>query len=447
MPDGAVLRRFASSLRGSVVLPDDAGYDDARAVWNASIDRRPAAVARCADVTDVQRAVDFARTHDLRIAVRGGGHGFAGHATCDGGLVIDCSPMRDVTVDVPGRIARVAAGCTLGDLDQATQAFGLASPTGTAPPTGVAGLTLGGGLGWLMGKHGLACDNLLAAEIVTADGQRLRASADEHPDLLWGLRGGGGNFGVVTDFELRLHPIETVYGGYGSYPFAQAAQVVRAYREFTAAAPDELTAFVGVLPLAVGPAFSVAACWSGDPRRGETALAPLRAFGTPDTVALRAMPLLEMQQLLSPPPIRTAAYARSSFLRALDDDAIASMVEYAAAVPPMLGAFFVEHFHGAATRADGSAFSHRAEAYNFAALAIWTEPEHAEGSAAWVRGFSDAMAPFFGSGVYSNYLSEGEDGRVRAAYGSAYERLRALKRTWDPGNVFRLNQNIDPAGS
>jgi FAD/FMN-containing dehydrogenase len=447
MPNGAVLRRFASSLRGSVVLPDDAAYDDARAVWNAAIDRRPAAVARCADVTDVQRAVDFARMHDLRIAVRGGGHGFAGHATCDGGLVIDCSPMRDVTIDVPGRIARVAAGCTLGELDQATQAFGLASPTGTAPPTGVAGLTLGGGLGWLMGKYGLACDNLVAAEVVTADGQRLRASADEHPDLLWGLRGGGGNFGVVTDFELRLHPIDTVYGGYVSYPFAQAAQVVRAYREFTAAAPDELTAFVGVQPLAVGPAFSVAACWSGDPRRGETALAPLRSFGTPDTVALRAMPLVEMQQLLSPPPIRTAAYARSSFLRALDDDAIAAMVEYAAAVPPMLGAFFVEHFHGAATRGGDSAFSHRAEAYNFVALAIRVEPEHADGSAAWVRGFSDALSPYFGSGVYSNYLGDGEGARVRAAYGSAYERLRALKRTWDPGNLFRLNQNIDPAGS
>ena len=448
MPDDAALRRFASSLRGSVVLPDDTAYDDARAVWNASIDRRPAAVARCADVTDVQRAVDFARTTGLRIAVRGGGHGFAGHATCDGGLVIDCSPMRDVTVDVPGRIAHVTAGCTLAELDQATQAFGLASPTGTAPPTGVAGLTLGGGLGWLMGKHGLACDNLVAAQVVTADGRWLRVSADEHPDLLWGLRGGGGNFGVVTSFALRVHPIDTVYGGFVSYPFTQAAQVLRAYREFTAAAPDELTAFVGVLPFAAGPAFAVAACWSGDPRRGEVALAPLRSFGTPDTVALRPMPLLEMQQLLSPPPIRTAAYARSSFLRALDDDAVAAMVGYAAAsVPPMLGVFFVEHFHGAATRGADSAFSHRAEAYNFAALAIWMEPEHADGSAAWVRGFSDALSPYFGSGVYSNYLGDGEDTRVRAAYGSAYERLRSLKRTWDPDNVFRLNQNIDPAGS
>src|SRR5215468_11120584 len=272
MPDGAVLRRFASSLRGSVVLPDDAGYDDARAVWNASIDRRPAAVARCADVSDVQRSVDFARTHDLRIAVRGGGHGFSGHATCDGGLVIDCSPMREVVVDPERRLVRVAAGCTLADLDQATQAHGLATPMGTAPPTGVAGLTLGGGLGWLMGKYGLACDNLVAAEVITADGRRLRASAEEHPDLLWGLRGGGGNFGVVTGFELRLHPLTTVYGGFVSYPFAEAAQVLRAYREFTAAAPDELTAFVGVLPLAAGPAFAVASCWSGDPARGEAAL-------------------------------------------------------------------------------------------------------------------------------------------------------------------------------
>ncbi len=445
MLDDATVRRFAASLGGHVVLPEDAGYDDARAVWNAGIDRRPAAVVRCADPGDVQRAIEFARSHDLSIAVRGGGHGFSGHATCDGGLVIDCSPMRDVVVDPVRRVVQVGAGCTLGDLDQATHLHGLATPMGTAPPTGVAGLTLGGGLGWLMGKYGLACDNLLGADVVTADGRLLRASGEEHPDLLWGLRGGGGNFGVVTGFEFRLHPIATVHGGFVSYPFPEAAQVLRAYREFTSEAPDELTAFAGVLPLAAGPAFSVAACWCGDPARGETALAPLATFGSPHTVDLRTMPYLEMQQLLSPPPIRTAAYARSSFLRGLGDDAIGAMVDYGAAVPPMLGAFFVEHFHGAATRARDAAFSHRAEAYNFAALAIWMEPEHADASGAWARGFSDAMAPYFGSGVYSNYLADGEDARVRAAYGSAYERLRVVKRAYDPTNLFRLNQNIEPA--
>jgi FAD/FMN-containing dehydrogenase len=445
MLDDATVRRFAASLRGRVVLPDDDGYEDARAVWNAAIDRRPAAVARCVDANDVQRAIEFARGHDLSIAVRGGGHGFSGHATCDGGLVIDCSPIREVVVDPVRRLVQVGAGCTLGDLDQATQAHGLATPMGTAPPTGVAGLTLGGGLGWLMGKHGLACDNLVAADIATADGRRLRASTEEHPELLWGLRGGGGNFGVVTAFEFRLHPIATVHGGFVSYPFSEAAQVLRAYREFTSEAPDELTAFAGVLPLSAGPAFAVAACWCGDPARGEAALAPLATFGTPYTVALRTMPYLEMQQLLSPPPVRTAAYARSSFLRGLGDDAIEAMVDYGAAVPPMLGAFFVEHFHGAATRAGDAAFSHRAEAYNFAALAIWMESDHADASAAWARGFSDAMTPYFGSGVYSNYLADGEDTRVRAAYGSAYERLRTVKRTYDPTNLFRLNQNIEPA--
>ncbi len=446
MPDAAALQRFATSLRGRLVLPGDDTYDEARAVWNAAIDRRPAGVVQCADATDVQRAVEFARAHDLLIAVRGGGHSFAGKGTCDGGLVIDCSPMREVAVDPVRRVARVAAGCTLGDLDQATQGFALATPMGTAPPTGVAGLTLGGGLGWLMGKHGLACDNLVAAEVVTADGQRVRASTDEHPDLLWGLRGGGGNFGVVTSFEFRLHPVAVVYGGYVSYPFSDAVQVFRCYRELTHASPDELTAFVGLLPLATGPAFGVAACWSGDPARGGAVLAPLRSFATPLDVALRAMPYREMQQLLSPPPIRIATYARSSFLAALGDDAIDAMVAYAATAPPMLGAFFLEHLHGAAVRAGDTAFTHRSDAYNFAALASWLEPGDADGSGTWVRGFFDAMTAFFASGVYANYLADGEDSRVRAAYGPAYPRLVAVKRRYDPENAFRLNQNVDPAG-
>src|SRR5262249_46887778 len=227
MLDDAALRSLAASLRGNLVRPGDDTYDEARAVWNAAIDRRPAVVVRCADAADVQRAIEFARTHGLAIAVRGGGQGFAGRATCDGGLVVDCSPMKEVVVDAERRTVRVGAGCTLAELDEATQRFGLATPMGTAPPTGIAGLTLGGALGWIMGKHGLACDNLMAADVVTADGRRLRASADEHPDLLWGLRGGGGNFGVVTTFEFRLHPVTTVYGGAVTYPSSEARTVLR----------------------------------------------------------------------------------------------------------------------------------------------------------------------------------------------------------------------------
>jgi FAD/FMN-containing dehydrogenase len=438
--------QLASSLEGRLVLPGDDTYDEARAVWNAAIDRRPAAIARCAIAGDVARAIEFARTHDLPIAVRGGGHSFAGKGTCDDGIVIDCSPMKEVVVEPTRGVVRVAGGCTLADVDEATHPFGLATPTGTAPPTGVAGLTLGGGLGWIMGRYGLACDNLVAAEVVTADGRRLRAAGDAYADLLWGLRGGGGNFGVVTEFELRLHPVATVYGGAVSYPISEARQVLRRYRDFAVAAPDELTAFVGVLPLATGPSFAVAACWCGDPSRGDAALAPLRSFGTIVADSLRTMPYLDMQRLLSPPPIRLATYARSSFVRTLDDAAIDATVSYAENLPPAFGLFFFEHLHGAASRPRDTAFSHRKPGFNFAALASWLEPQHADASAAWIRGFFDALKPFFASGVYSNYLADDEGARVRAAYGGAYERLLAVKRVYDPTNVFRLNQNIDPAG-
>ena len=447
MPAAAdALDGLAVSLRGQLVRPDDAAYDEARAVWNAAIDRRPLAIVRCADAADIERAVEFARAHDLVVAVRGGGHSFAGKSTCDGGVVVDCSPMRGVEVDPRRRRARVEAGCTLADLDRATQAFGLATTMGTAPPTGVAGLTLGGGLGWLMGRHGLACDNLVAAEIVTADGRRRRADGD----LLWGLRGGGGNFGVVTTFEFQLHPVGTVYGGSVSYPLGEVRDVLRRYRDLTANAPDELTAFVGLLPLATGPAFAVAACWCGDPARGETVLAPLRSFGTPIESTLRAMPYEEMQALLSPPPLRLATYARSNLLRALTDDAIDALVAAAETAPPAFGLFFLEHLHGAASRVgpDEAAFAHRGPAYNLAVMASWMEPADADASASWVRDFFDRIAPFFGAGVYSNYLMGDEAaGRVRAAYGAAYPRLLAVKRAYDPTNLFRLNQNIDPSSA
>jgi FAD/FMN-containing dehydrogenase len=436
------------NLRGSLVLPDDEGYDDARAVWNAAIDRRPAGVVRCADSTDVVRALEFARARSLPVAVRGGGHGFAGKATCDGGVVIDCSPLRHVDVDPARRVVRAGAGCTLADLDAATQAVGLATTMGTVSRTGIAGLTLGGGLGWLMGRFGLACDNLQSADMVTADGRRLRTSAAEEPDLLWGLRGGGGNFGVVTTFEYRLHEVATVLGGAITYPPAQARDVFRAYRDITTEAPDELTAYVGVQPLATGPAFSIAACWSGDLVAGERVLAPLRRLGTPLEDTLRARSYLEMQALFAVPPVRVSSYARSSYLRDLDDAAIDVLVARTTApAPPSL--FFLEHLHGGVSRVrpDEAAFSHRGPGYSFAAVSLWFEPGEESAGTVWVRDFFAEMTPSLASGVYANYLAGDEgDARVRAAYGPAWDRLVVLKRRYDPDNVFHLNQNVNPAG-
>ena len=440
--------RLRSELHGTLVLPEDGEYESARAVWNAAIDRRPAAVARCADAVDVIRAIHFAREHRLAVAVRGGGHSFAGKATCDGGLVIDCSPMKRMDVDPVRRVARAGAGCTLGDFDPATQAVGLATTMGTVAPTGIAGLTLGGGLGWLMGRFGLACDNLIGADVVTADGRVVRASATENPDLLWGLRGGGGNFGVVTSFEYSLHPMTTIYGGAVTYPPAQARDVFRLYRDLTRDAPDELTAYVGVQPLATGPAFSIVACWSGDVASGERALAPIRSIGTPVADTLRAMPYLEMQALFAVPPVRVGSYARSSFLRELDDATIDALVARTIApAPPSL--YFLEHLHGRASTigAEEAAFGHRGPGYSFAAVALWFEPGEAAAATAWIRDFFGEMTPFLASGVYTNYLASDEgDARVRAAYGPSWDRLVALKRKFDPGNFFRLNQNVNPAG-
>jgi FAD/FMN-containing dehydrogenase len=440
--------RLRSSLRGSLVLPDDEGYDDTRAVWNAAIDRRPAAIVRCANASDVQRALEVARARGLSIAVRGGGHSFAGKAVCDDGLVIDGTPMKEVNIDRERRVARAGAGCTLGDFDAATQAVGLATTMGTAPPTGISGLTLGGGIGWLMGSLGLACDNLLAADLVTADGVVVRASAEENPDLLWGLRGGGGNFGIVTTLEYRLHPVTTVLGGAITYPVDQAADVLRAYRDVTEAAADELVAFSGILPLATGPAFGVAVCWNGDPAGGERAIAPLRRIGTPLADTVRPMPYLEIQSLLSPPPIRVSTYARSSFLAELSDGAIDVLAARAAAPSPVMSVFFTEHLHGRASAIGpgDSAFVHRTPGHNFAVLSMWLEPGDAEAATAHVRNFFADMSPFLANGVYSNYLGDEGSARVRAAYGKAWDRLVLLKRKYDRENVFRLNQNVSPSG-
>lgn len=442
------LARLRSSFHGTLILPEDDGYDEARAVWNAAIDRRPAVIARCADTGDVLRALELAAARGLPIAVRGGGHSFAGKAVCDGGVVIDGRLMKQVEIDRARRVARADAGCTLADFDTATQALGMATTMGTAPPTGISGLTLGGGIGWLMGRFGLACDNLIGAEVVTAGGRVVRASAEENPDLLWGLRGGGGNFGVVTTLEYRIHPVTTVLGGAITYPVARAADVLRTYRDVTAAAPDELTAIMGILPLATGPGFGVAVCWTGDPAAGERAIEPLRRLGAPLDDTIRLIPYLEMQSLLSPPPIRVGSYARSSFLSELSDDVIDVLARRAAAPSPGIAIFFLEHLHGRASAVglEESSFVHRTAGHNFAALSMWFDPNEADAATADLRGFFDEMAPFLANRVYSNYLAEEGGARVRAAYGPAWDRLVRLKRVYDPENVFRLNQNVDPSG-
>ncbi len=440
--------RLRSSLRGNLVLPEDESYDDARAVWNAAIDRRPAAIARCADASDVQRALEVARAQNLSVAVRGGGHSFAGKAVCDDGLVIDGTPMKQVEIDRERRVARAGTGCTLGDFDAATQAVGLATTLGTAPPTGISGLTLGGGIGWLMGSYGLACDNVVGAELVTADGRVVRANAEENPDLLWGLRGGGGNFGVVTTLEYQLHPVTTVLGGAITYPMDRAADVLRAYRDVTDEASDALVAMSGMLPLATGPAFGVAVCWNGETAAGERAIAPLRRVGKPLADTVRRMPYLEIQSLLSPPPIRISSYARSSFLAELSDGAIDVLAARAASPSPVMSLFFMEHLHGRASAfgpAD-SAFVHRTPGHNFAALSMWLDPGDAEAATASVRSLFSDLSPFLAQGVYANYLADEGEARVRAAYGAAWGRLVELKQKFDPENVFRLNQNVSPSG-
>ena len=448
------VQTFNASLRGALLCPGDTGYDDARTIWNAMIDRHPALIARCAGVADVIQAVNFARTHDLLVAVRGGGHNVAGNAVCEGGLMIDLSPMKSVRVDPVHRIARAEPGLTWRDFDHETQAFGLATTGGVIPTTGVAGLTLGGGIGWLMGKHGLSCDNLLAVDVVTAAGQLVHASATENPDLFWGVRGGGGNFGIVTSFEFQLHAVGQVLGGMVVHPLAKAKEVLKFYREFTMTVPDELTTQVGVLTSPEGePVVALIVCYNGSLEEGERILEPLRAFGPPLADEIRPMPYATLQGLVEaafPPGLQN--YWKSNFLQALSDDAIDVMTERFALTPAPTSFLVLEHMSGAVCRVaeDATAFGHRDAAYNLLVLGIWPEPADNAANIQWVRETWEAMQPFATKRVYVNYLGQVDDEgseRIKEAYGvTQYERLLALKKKYDPTNLFRLNQNINPMG-
>jgi FAD/FMN-containing dehydrogenase len=455
----ATLGELEQGLRGELVRPGDAGYDDARAIWNGAHDRRPALIVRCAGVADVMRAVDFARSENLLMAVRGGGHSIPGFSTCDGGVVIDLSAMDAVHVDAERRTAVAQGGCTWADVDHETQAFGLAVTGGLVSTTGIAGFTLGGGIGWLMRKHGLACDNLIAADVVTADGQLVHASEDENPELLWGLRGGGGNFGIATSLEYRLHPVGPMLVA-GPIFFAgdRAEEVLRFYRDWARGLPDELTTLVNLttappapfLPEAVHgkPVVAVIAVHAGEQEEGRELVQPLKDLGDPIADLIGVMPYTMMQSLIDALWERGAHnYFRSAYVDELTDEAIAATVAQHAAVPSPQSEIHLQHFGGAVARFgdDHAAFGDRSAQFVLNVIARTPGPEAFAASVAWARGTAEALAPVSRDGAYTNFMGDAHDERLRDSYGDAnFERLVALKRRYDPGNLFQLNQNIRP---
>ena len=449
---------FASGFGGVALTPGSDGYDEARTVWNGWFDRRPAVVARCRTVADVIDGVRFARESGLPLAIRAGGHSLAGLSSCDDGIVLDLSLMREVVVDAAARTARVQPGATWADFDAATQAHGLASTGGLISHTGVAGLTLGGGIGWLMRKHGLACDNLISAEIVTATGDVVRASSSEDPELLWGLRGGGGNFGVVTSFEFRLHPLDAVVGGVTLFPFECGREVLRAYREWAAELPDEFTTMAAVITAPPAPfvppelvgkkAVAVLGCWCGEPDAGQQALGRIRAL-QPAVDVFGSMPYPALQGMLDEgAPWGIRSYTRSGYAADLSDGMIDAALEHAAAMPSPFSQVHIHHMGGAVARVgeDDTAFGHRRATYVYNLNAMWMDPSEDELHSSRNLAAAEAFAPFSTGGVYVNFLGNEGDERIRAAYGDAkFERLTRLKATFDPQNLFRLNQNIRPA--
>jgi FAD/FMN-containing dehydrogenase len=454
----ATIAEFAAGLRGTVVRPGDDDYDRERSIWNGAHDRRPAVIARAAGVADVIRTVDLARSEGLPLAVRGGGHSIPGFSTVDDGIVLDLSQMNGIRVDPQRRRVTAEAGGTWKDLDAETQQFGLAVTGGLVSSTGIAGFTTGGGIGWLMRKHGLAADNLVAADVVTADGQFVHASADENPELFWGLRGGGGNFGVVTSFEFQLHEVgPTVLSGLVFYPAEEAEQVMRGYLAAAAAAPDELTTLVNMttappvpfLPESVHgkPIVAVGGCWSGDLDAGEAATAPFRSLGTVISDVFAANPYAAWQQALDPLyPRGVHNYFRSAFLRTADEAAQRVLTESFATLPNGLTEIHLQHLGGAVGRvpADATSFALRDREFIVNIVARTPTAEGFSDVVDWARGVTSALGP--DAGTYVNFTGEANAALVRASYPEdTYRRLVALKNEYDPTNLFRLNQNIVPS--
>jgi FAD/FMN-containing dehydrogenase len=445
----SMFESLQAALRGSLLLPGESGYDTARALHNGMIDRRPAAIVRCAGVSDIKRAIDFGRRHSLPLSVRGGAHGVPGFAVCDGGLMVDVSPMTSVTVDPHRRIATVEGGANWGQFDHETQAFGLATTGGLVRTTGVAGLTLSGGHGFLMRKHGLACDNLRSATVLTASGELVTATATRHADLLWALRGGGGNFGVVTSLEFQLHELGPVLGGLLMFPFTAAREVLAFYDEFTASAPDELgvLAAIGTLPDGT-KAIVHPTCYAGDIARGEDLLRPLRTFTAPLADQLQPLPYTAVQSIVenfNPPGRRN--YWKMVYLNELPSDAIAVMTDMYARVPAPLTHIVIYTLGGAVNRVgtDSAAVGRRDARHAAIAIGMWDRPEEDEVNITWVREFYARMQPFSSGGFYPNYEGDATTDRLASAFGSAaYARLGTIKARYDPDNVFCMNQNVVP---
>jgi FAD/FMN-containing dehydrogenase len=449
---------FKAAFTGEVLQPGDAGFDAVREIWNAMIDRRPALIARCRSAADVVRAVTFGRTHDLLVSIRGGGHNIAGNAVCDDGLMIDLSLMKDVKVDPDARRAIVGPGCTLADFDAAAQAHGLATPLGINSTTGVAGLTLGGGFGWLSRKYGMTVDNLLAADMVTADGRQVRASETENPDLFWGLRGGGGNFGVVTSFEFQLHPVgPDVLSGLIVYPFSEAKSVLTKFARFTETMPDDLNVWMVTrkappLPFLPEKAHgtgivALALCYAGDPTEGQKAIGPLRTFGTPLGEHVGVQPYTAWQQAFDPLLTKGARnYWKSHNFSKLSDGAIDAIIHYAGTLPSPQCEIFIGTIGGRTGRmpADAMAYSSRDANYVMNVHGRWESAAEDERGIAWAREFFAKAQPFASAGAYINFLTQDEGDRIAFAYGPSYNRLAQLKKKYDPTNLFRMNQNIRP---
>ena len=450
----AVVAELTPHVAGRVIVPADAEYDAARRVHNGLIDRHPAVIVRCRGTADVQAAVRTAREHGLDISVRGGGHNVAGNAVSNGGLVIDLSTMRGVQVDPAARRVRAQGGATWADFNRETQLYALATTGGVVSTTGIGGLTLGGGIGWLMGTHGLAVDNLRAATLVTAAGDVLHVDEGEHADLFWAIRGGGGNFGVASWLEYATHPVgPMVTGGLVAHPFAAARDVLHYYRDLTAALPDEFTAFGGLLHAPDGSGAKLVAiivCHTGSLEAGARAVEPIKRFGQPVMDAIGPMPYSVVNTLFDAGfPAGALNYWKANFLSALTDHAIDAMIDRFAACPSPMTGMLLEHFHGAATRVApaATAFPHRAPGYNLLIAGEWMDPATTDTNIAWTRETYTAMAPHYASGRYANYLNAeevGADDAVAAAFGPNLARLREIKRRYDPDNVFHHNQNIRP---
>lgn len=454
----ATIREFKANLRGELIEPGDKGYDAARKIYNAMIDKRPRLIARCVDVGDVMTAVNFARQNQMLLAVRGGGHNGGGLGVCDDGLVIDLSPMRYTRVDPKARTVRVGGGCTWGDVDHATHAFGMATPSGIISTTGVGGLTLGGGIGHLTRKCGLSIDNLLSVDMVLADGRFVTASAEENEDLFWAVRGGGGNFGAVTSFLFRLHPIKTIIGGPTLWTLEQAADVMKWYREFITTAPDDLNGFFAFLTVPPAPPFpenlhlkkmcGVVWCYTGPEKEAERVFKPIREFGPPALYGIHAMPYPMLQSAfdaLYPPGLQW--YWRADFVKELSDAAVAVHVKHGSNVPTMHSSMHLYPINGAAQRVGKTEtpWSYRDATWAEVIVGVDPDPANTKRITEWSKTYWDALHPYSAGGAYVNFMMDEGEERIKATYRDNHARLASLKKKYDPTNLFRVNQNIKPA--